>query len=601
MTVAQRPSSREGHPHSSPAGHAARSTQGPSSRQRPRSRGADPISAPGRRAALIAACLRLATIAAIIAGYVTAAHTSAAPLSTGHLWLAAGFFALAAACALAERVGSTGAARAEERRLRGRLLERTFALARTGTPTPYTAGRLLPLLTDSVERITNYRQGYVGTTIGALLAPFLTLAFIGIAIDPVIGFGVMAALPLIPAGIGLFFRFFRRASTESRRARDTLVDSYLDAIRNMTTIRLFNAGERTEADLARRGEANRRAIMRMLAGNQIVIIVMDGLVGLLLICLTAGLTTARAAHLAPWEALAVALLAVVLLEPLSQVAGFFYIGMGGRAAQKAITRYLAIAPRIVHDGAAAAPSTVEDSGAAESDGATPPASAAPLITVTNAAVNYGREEVLTSVNLRVARGERLAIVGVSGAGKSTLLALLRGALRPLAGSVQIGEVHVDAESGDLAQLRARSAVVAQTTWMFTGTIADNLRLARPDATAEQMWEALRRAQVDEDVARMPEGLDTYLGEDSALISGGQAQRISLARAFLAGRTLLLLDEPTAQVDLESEDRICAALAGLGPEYTLVMVTHRPALAALADRVVRVRDGILEEVSDVHAE
>ncbi|MDY5135689.1 hypothetical protein SC660_09295, partial [Actinotignum timonense] len=104
MTVAQRPSSREGHPHSSPAGHAARSTQGPSSRQRPRSRGADPISAPGRRAALIAACLRLATIAAIIAGYVTAAHTSAAPLSTGHLWLAAGFFALAAACALAERV-----------------------------------------------------------------------------------------------------------------------------------------------------------------------------------------------------------------------------------------------------------------------------------------------------------------------------------------------------------------------------------------------------------------------------------------------------------------------------------------------------------------
>ncbi|EPD26768.1 ABC transporter ATP-binding protein [Actinotignum schaalii] len=573
--------------------------------QRPSSRGADPISAPGRRAALIAAFLRLATIAAIIAGYVTAAHASAGvvgvaggtvvPPGTGTLWLAAGFFVVAGACAIAERVGSTGAARAEERRLRALLLDRTFTLARTGTPTPYTAGRLLPLLTDSVERITNYRQGYVGTTIGALLAPFLTLTFIGVAIDPVIGFGVMAALPLIPAGIGIFFRFFRRASSESRRARDTLVDSYLDAIRNMTTIRLFNAGERVEADLARRGEANRRAIMRMLAGNQIVIIVMDGLVGLLLICLTAGLTTARAAHLAPWQALAVALLAVVLLEPLSQVAGFFYIGMGGRAAQKAITRYLSIAPRMLHDGAAAAPSTVAN------DGATSPASAAPLITVKNAAVNYGREEVLTEVNLRVERGERLAIVGVSGAGKSTLLALLRGALRPQAGSVQVAGARVDAGGGDLAQLRARSAVVAQTTWMFTGTIADNLRLARPDATAKQMWDALERAQVAADVARMPEGLDTYLGEDSALISGGQAQRISLARAFLAGRTLLLLDEPTAQVDVESEDRICAALAGLGPEYTLVMVTHRPALAALADRVVRLRDGILEEVSDVHAE
>lgn len=579
--------------------------------QRPSSRGADPISAPGRRAALIAAFLRLATIAAIIAGYVTVAHASAqaagAPAgtaalpATGHPWLAAGFFACAGVCATAERVGSTGAARAEERRLRGLLLERTFTLARTGTPTPYTAGRLLPLLTDSVERITNYRQGYVGTTIGALLAPFLTLAFIGVALDPVIGFGVMAALPLIPAGIGLFFRFFRRASSESRRARDTLVDSYLDAIRNMTTIRLFNAGERIEADLARRGETNRRAIMRMLAGNQIVIIVMDGLVGLLLICLTAGLTTARAAHLAPWQALAVALLAVVLLEPLSQVAGFFYIGMGGRAAQKAITRYLSIAPRGGNDGAAAAPRTLANDDALPSGSAARPAGEAPLITVTNAAVNYGREEVLTSANLRVERGERLAIVGVSGAGKSTLLALLRGALRPQAGSVQVAGARVDASSGDLAQVRARSAVVAQTTWMFTGTIADNLRLARPDATAQQMWDALERAQVAEDVARMPAGIDTYLGEDSALISGGQAQRISLARAFLAGRTLLLLDEPTAQVDMESEDRICAALAALGPEYTLVMVTHRPALAALADRVVRVRAGILEEVSDVRAE
>ena len=579
--------------------------------QRPSSRGADPISAPGRRAALIAAFLRLATIAAIIAGYVTVAHASAqaagAPAgtaalpATGHPWLAAGFFACAGVCATAERVGSTGAARAEERRLRGLLLERTFTLARTGTPTPYTAGRLLPLLTDSVERITNYRQGYVGTTIGALLAPFLTLAFIGVAIDPVIGFGVMAALPLIPAGIGLFFRFFRRASSESRRARDTLVDSYLDAIRNMTTIRLFNAGERIEADLARRGETNRRAIMRMLAGNQIVIIVMDGLVGLLLICLTAGLTTARAAHLAPWQALAVALLAVVLLEPLSQVAGFFYIGMGGRAAQKAITRYLSIAPRGGNDGAAAAPRTLANDGALPSGSAARPAGEAPLITVTNAAVNYGREEVLTSANLRVERGERLAIVGVSGAGKSTLLALLRGALRPQAGSVQVAGVRVDAGSGDLAQVRARSAVVAQTTWMFTGTIADNLRLARPDATAQQMWDALERAQVAEDVARMPAGIDTYLGEDSALISGGQAQRISLARAFLAGRTLLLLDEPTAQVDMESEDRICAALAALGPEYTRIMVTHRPALAALADRVVRVRAVILEEVSDVRAE
>lgn len=111
--------------------------------------------------------------------------------------------------------------------------------------------------------------------------------------------------------------------------------------------------------------------------------------------------------------------------------------------------------------------------------------------------------------------------------------------------------------------------------MFTGTIAQNLEMGRPGASEEQMWEALRRAHVAEEVRRMPQGLHTHLGEGATLVSGGQAQRISIARALLSGRKLLLLDEPTSHVDLESERKIAQALSELPRDWTVLMTTAVP--------------------------
>ena len=146
------------------------------------------------------------------------------------------------------------------------------------------------------------------------------------------------------------------------------------------------------------------------------------------------------------------------------------------------------------------------------------------------------------------------------------------------------------------QAHALSASVAQSTWLFTGSIADNLRLARPHASEEEMWQALKQAQVADEIERMPEGLHTQIGEQGGLISGGQAQRISIARALLSGRTILLLDEPTSQVDIESEKKIIRAISELGREWTIVLVTHRKALLALADLVYEMRQGELHRVN-----
>ena len=158
------------------------------------------------------------------------------------------------------------------------------------------------------------------------------------------------------------------------------------------------------------------------------------------------------------------------------------------------------------------------------------------------------------------------------------------------------EVHgTELGAASQHQVRAASALVAQSSWLFTGTIADNLLLARPRATREQMWRALEAANLDREVRAMPRGLETGVGEAGLGLSGGQAQRLSLARAILADRPLLLLDEPTSQVDLASEAAIIEAVERLPRDRTIITVSHRPGALVRADRTLRVAGGRVEEV------
>ena len=467
------------------------------------------------------------------------------------------------------------AARGEEKRIRRDLLMRVFS---STSEEASDQAHVVQLATDNTERVTEFRQVYLGPTIATIVAPFLTLGFVAVAFDWVLGLGIMVLCPLIPLLLGGFQKLFRKRSSDSRKQRGQLAGRYLDAIRNLITIRLFGAGPRIEEDLRVQGEKNRSAIMKLLAGNQIVIIVLDGLFSLILICATAALTITRfnAGAVDLGQAIATMLLTALLVEPLVQVAGFFYIGMGGIASQKAIGRYTATHDRASH---ALSHASIANDGSISVDGVS---------------YDYGRGEVLHEVTLKVPAGHRVAIIGRSGEGKTTLLRLLRGDVRPQSGSVAVSGNSLTSLSID--QAHALSASVAQSTWLFTGSIADNLRLARSDASEEEMWQALKQAQVADEIERMPEGLHTLIGEQGGLISGGQAQRISIARALLSGRTILLLDEPTSQVDIESEKKIIRAISELGREWTIVLVTHRKALLALADLVYEMHQGELHRVN-----
>ena len=570
------------------------------------------ISPAGVRASRIVAVLRMAS--AVFAG---AALVGVAGIADGRESFAG---PLACACAaglaaFAEILFGGYAARAEERRIRRSLLSRLFA----SRSREDSGAHAVQLLTDNVERATEYRQIYLGSTLAALLIPFVVLAYISVSFDPVLGLTVMALCPLIPVLLAVFMRFFRKTSAKSRKERAVLAGKYLDAIRNLVTIRLLGAGPRIERQLKDQGERNRGAIMKLLARNQLVIIVVDGLFSLILICATCTLAVVRfnAGAVTASQVLATVLLTALLIEPLAQVAGFFYIGMGGIASQRAIRAYIDNHSDPSAEGAAAKSGAAGDAGAnvdaatqaeagasgdlgAEGDadeGGGPGAVGGvgcPVV-VRNVSFDYGRGEVLHGVDLAVASGSKIAVVGRSGGGKSTLMGLMGGMLRPARGSVLIdGKNLAFASAQEAAALTAR---VAQTTWLFTGTIADNLRLVKEDATPEEMWNALRGAQIADEIERMPEGIDTDVGEQGAFLSGGQAQRISIARALLSGRRILLLDEPTSQVDIESEARIVDALRSLGRDLTVVLVTHRSALLDVADKVYEMKDGMLFECAE----
>lgn len=493
--------------------------------------------------------------------------------------------ASALACALllgaAELIARRSACR-EEPLLRARLLAHLFALG-PGRQARRRTGSTVSLLSDGAERVAVYRQTFLAPTIAAALSPALALGLLALAVDPLPALCLLLAVVAIPVMIALAHKRLRASSSDSRRARMRLAAEYLDAIQGLPTLTLARAAQRTRAALAARGEENRRAVMGLLAGNQLVILITDALFSLFFITAAFALAAWRlgGGHITSGDALAIVLVSYALLEPLDHVGAFFYVGMGGLANQRAIRSLLS--EPLPGTGAGA-------KGSAEA--ARPQADGGIVLEDAGASWEEARGAVLSGIDLSIAKGEHLAVIGRSGSGKSTLMALLCGDLLPSTGSVLVDGIRLDGDHRE--EFRSRSALVAQSTWLFSGTLADNLRLGAPGADEQDLWRALEAVSLAEEVRAMPEGLDTELGEQGLGLSGGQAQRLSLARAILSERPVLLLDEPTSQIDLSSEAQILAAIPAAAAGRTVVTVSHRAGALVAADRTIEVRDGAISE-------
>ncbi|WP_121747992.1 thiol reductant ABC exporter subunit CydD [Streptomyces sp. E2N166] len=451
--------------------------------------------------------------------------------------------------------------------LRSRLLERATTLG-PGWLSGQRTGSLVALATRGIDALDDYFSRYLPQLGLAVVVPVAVLARI-VTEDWVSAAIIVGTLPLIPIFMVLIGWATQSRMDRQWRLLSRLSGHFLDVVAGLPTLKVFGRAKAQAESIKSITGEYRQATMRTLRIAFLSSFALE-LLATLSVALVAVTIGMRLVHgdMALYDGLVVLVLAPEAYLPLRQVGAQYHAAAEGLAAAEEIFEVL------------------ERPAPASGTGPLPVDSA---LSVEGVTIRYpGRAAAaVTDVSFTVQPGETVALVGPSGAGKSTLLNALLGFVHPAGGRVRIG--GADLTSLDLAQWHARVAWVPQHPHLYAGTIAENVRLARPDADDTAVQRALRDAGALEFVDALPEGAGTVLGEDGAGLSAGQRQRLALARAFLADRPVLLLDEPTAALDGATEAEVVAAVRRLAEGRTVLLVVHRPALLEVADRVVRLEE------------
>ncbi|MFD8317487.1 thiol reductant ABC exporter subunit CydD [Kitasatospora purpeofusca] len=515
---------------------------------------------------------------------------------TGPLIALGTVLALRALLAWARGALAQRAAAATKRDLRDRL---TAHLRDTG-PRRLAAGRhgeTATLLTRGLDALDPYLTGYLPTMAATAVVPLVVVVRLGLA-DWTSALIVVITLPLIPVFGALVGLHTAQRTARQWRLLARLGGHFLDVVAGLPTLRAFGRERHQTRVVREMADAHRRATMRTLRVAFLSSLVLETVATLsvALVAVPVGLRLLDGT-LDLRTALVVLFLAPEAYLPLRAAGAAFHDSAEGIAVAERVFTLLDDT-----DGASGADGTVGPDDAAPAAAPTarllveapvpapvPGARTARLV-LDGVTVHHPdrAEPALAGVSLTVHPGEHLALVGPSGAGKSTLLALLLGFVTPDAGRVLVDGTDLAALDPDawLAQV----AWVPQRPHLFATSVADNIRLGRPDATDAEVRAAARAACADGFIAALPQGYDTVLGEHGAGLSAGQRQRTALARAFLKDAPVLLLDEPTAHLDPESEAAVTGATAELMRGRTAIVVAHRTGLLPHADRILTVRAG-----------
>ncbi|MET8044234.1 thiol reductant ABC exporter subunit CydD [Micromonospora sp. NPDC005215] len=438
------------------------------------------------------------------------------------------------------------------------------------------AGEIATLAGRGLDALDAYFTGYLPQLVLSVTVPLAVLARVVFA-DWSSAVIIALTLPLIPV-FGALLGWQAQAATERQWRRLSLLGGhFLDMVAGLPTLRAFGRA-RAQTDVVRRmADGHRVATMKTLRIAFLSALVLE-LVATLSVALVAVPVGIRllGGGLALQTALLVLLLTPEAYLPLRSAGSRFHASMEGLAAlDEALTISAApVAPRAA-------------------EGATTP-DARREIRFEGVTVAYERTTALRDVTVTIRPGERIAIIGPSGAGKSTLLGLLLGFVTPTSGRVTVD--GVDLATADPDAWRRQLAWVPQRAHLFAASLADNIRLGAPDTPPDVLAAAVHDAALDDVVAGLPDGLDTLLGERGHGLSSGQRQRVALARAFLRAAPVVLLDEPTARLDTAAEAVVLDATRRLVAGRTALLVAHRPALLADADRILRVEDGRVTELT-----
>ena len=423
------------------------------------------------------------------------------------------------------------------------------------------------LAVGGVDALETAFARYLPQLVLALVVPVAVLGLVA-SIDLLSAGIMLLTLPLVPVFMWLVGRYTERRTAQRREALRLLSTHFLDVVRGLPTLRAFNRGRAQAERIEQVSDEYRRATMGTLrvAFLSGTVLELAATLGIALVAVTVGVRLAEGG-LGLEAGLTVLVLAPELYLPLRNLAAQYHASADG----------LAVGERLLD--------LAEEAGERSRGRATPPSPRDVPVRLEDVSFAYPArpDAVVAGLDLELEPGETVALTGPSGAGKSTIAALLLLLAEPSAGRVTVG--GVDLAGCDPAAWREQVAWVPQQPTLFRGTVADNIRLGDPGAPDATVREAAAQAGADGFVRELPDGYETVVGDGGRPLSAGQVRRIALARAFLRDAPLVILDEPTADLDPASAEAVGEAVVRLLGGRTVLLVTHRPDLEARADRVV----------------
>lgn len=424
---------------------------------------------------------------------------------------------------------------------------------------------------EGVDQLETYFGSYLPQLFYAVLAPvtlFVVLAPVSLPAAVVL----LVCVPLIPVAIVAVQRWAKKLLARYWGQYTALGDSFLENLQGLTTLKIYQADGFQQEEMNRQAEKFRKITMKVLTMQLNSITIMDLIAyGGAALGMILSVTQYRNGQVTLAECLLIIVLAADFFLPMRLLGSYFHIAMNGMAASEKIFRLLDLPEAPMPEGDV-------------------PQEAA--LRCRDLRFSYQADrEVLHGINLDIPVGSFTAIVGESGCGKSTVASILMGRNRGYRGTVTVGDQELSHIRED--HLLEHVTYVGHQSYLFQGTVRDNLRMGCPTADETQMWAVLERVKLA-DFLRGEKGLDTPLLERAANLSGGQCQRLALARALLHNSPVYLFDEATSNIDMESENAILAEIQALAQTKTVLLISHRLANVTRADHIYVMEQGNVVE-------
>ena len=473
---------------------------------------------------------------------------------------------------------TTGASRmsylsskAVKKTLREKIYEKLLRLGSSYNEQVKTS-EVVQVAVEGVDQLETYFGAYLPQFFYAMLAPltlFAVLCFVNVPAAIVL----LVCVPLIPIAIAAVQTWAKKLLSKYWGQYTALGDTFLENLQGLTTLKIYQADEFKNQEMNVEAEKFRKITMKVLTMQLNSITIMDLIAyGGAALGVIMAVTQYMGNHVSLAGCLRIILLAADFFLPMRQLGSFFHIAMNGMAASDKIFRLLDL-PEHKQE--------VSESFPLQHD-----------IVCSNLRFSYEPDrEILHGVGLQFPQGSFTALVGESGCGKSTIAAILMGRNKGYTGSVTMGGVEL--RKINESPLLRNITYVSHQSYLFKGTVRDNLLMGKPSATDDELWMVLKRVHLA-GFLKAEQGLDTHLTEKAGNLSGGQCQRLALARALLHDSPVYIFDEATSNIDVESENDIMAEIHELARTKTVLLISHRLANVVHADNIYVLDNGSVAE-------